>query len=157
MCETDYSGYPDYRDDTLKALQVTLNLGLDSRFVIETRLYPASLPAACRTPASYPTRGDPRRSKRRLPPTAVRSRRLSSVETAQQSECGCFLLDGPGRIPVPAGHAGVSRAELTTSSQAAAMDCSRPGALLAADGDPGGPVEQNRPADHPAGAIFAAR
>jgi len=38
MCETDYSGYPDCRDDTLKALQVTLNLGLDSRFVIETPL-----------------------------------------------------------------------------------------------------------------------
>lgn len=38
MCETDYSGYPDCRDDTLKALQVTLNLGLNSRFVIETPL-----------------------------------------------------------------------------------------------------------------------
>jgi 7-cyano-7-deazaguanine synthase len=36
MCETDYSGYPDCRDDTLKALQVTLGLGLDQRFVIET-------------------------------------------------------------------------------------------------------------------------
>ena len=38
MCETDYSGYPDCRDDTLKSLQVTLNLGLASRFVIETPL-----------------------------------------------------------------------------------------------------------------------
>jgi 7-cyano-7-deazaguanine synthase len=38
VCETDYSGYPDCRDDTLKALQVALNLGLDSRFVIETPL-----------------------------------------------------------------------------------------------------------------------
>ena len=38
MCETDYSGYPDCRDDTLKALQVALNLGLDHRFVIETPL-----------------------------------------------------------------------------------------------------------------------
>lgn len=38
MCETDYSGYPDCRDDTLKALQVALNLGLDARFVIETPL-----------------------------------------------------------------------------------------------------------------------
>jgi 7-cyano-7-deazaguanine synthase len=38
MCETDYSGYPDCRDDTLKALQVTLSLGLDTRFVLETPL-----------------------------------------------------------------------------------------------------------------------
>lgn len=38
MCETDFSGYPDCRDDTMKALQVTLNLGLDRRFVVETPL-----------------------------------------------------------------------------------------------------------------------
>jgi 7-cyano-7-deazaguanine synthase len=38
MCETDYSGYPDCRDDTLKALQVTLTLGMDQRFVIHTPL-----------------------------------------------------------------------------------------------------------------------
>ncbi|AMO23255.1 7-cyano-7-deazaguanine synthase QueC [Ramlibacter solisilvae] len=38
MCETDYSGYPDCRDDTLKALQVTLGLGLDTRMVIDTPL-----------------------------------------------------------------------------------------------------------------------
>lgn len=38
MCETDYSGYPDCRDDTLKALQVALSLGLDHRFVVETPL-----------------------------------------------------------------------------------------------------------------------
>lgn len=38
MCETDYSGYPDCRDDTLKSLQVSLNLGMDSRFVIHTPL-----------------------------------------------------------------------------------------------------------------------
>jgi queuosine biosynthesis protein QueC len=36
MCETDFSGYPDCRDDTMKALQVALNLGMDSRFVVET-------------------------------------------------------------------------------------------------------------------------
>lgn len=38
MCETDYSGYPDCRDDTLKSLQVTLSLGMDARMVIETPL-----------------------------------------------------------------------------------------------------------------------
>jgi 7-cyano-7-deazaguanine synthase len=38
MCETDYSGYPDCRDDTLKALQAALSLGLDSRVTIHTPL-----------------------------------------------------------------------------------------------------------------------
>lgn len=38
VCETDYSGYPDCRDDTIKALQVALNLGMESRFVLETPL-----------------------------------------------------------------------------------------------------------------------
>ena len=38
MCETDYSGYPDCRDDTIKALQVTLNLGLATRMVLHTPL-----------------------------------------------------------------------------------------------------------------------
>jgi 7-cyano-7-deazaguanine synthase len=38
MCETDYSGYPDCRDNTLKALQVALSLGLDNPTVVETPL-----------------------------------------------------------------------------------------------------------------------
>ena len=38
MCETDYSGYPDCRDDTLKSLQATLNLGMNTRLVIHTPL-----------------------------------------------------------------------------------------------------------------------
>jgi 7-cyano-7-deazaguanine synthase len=38
MCETDFSGYPDCRDDTLKALQVALGLGMDASFTIETPL-----------------------------------------------------------------------------------------------------------------------
>lgn len=38
VCETDYSGYPDCRDDTMKSLQVALNLGMQSRFVIHTPL-----------------------------------------------------------------------------------------------------------------------
>jgi 7-cyano-7-deazaguanine synthase len=38
MCETDFSGYPDCRDDTIKALQATINLGMEARFVFETPL-----------------------------------------------------------------------------------------------------------------------
>jgi 7-cyano-7-deazaguanine synthase len=38
MCETDYSGYPDCRDNTLKALQVAISLGLDSPMTVETPL-----------------------------------------------------------------------------------------------------------------------
>jgi len=38
MCETDFSGYPDCRDDTLKALQVALNLGMDTRLNLATPL-----------------------------------------------------------------------------------------------------------------------
>lgn len=38
MCETDYSGYPDCRDDTIKTLQVALNLGMERRFVLHTPL-----------------------------------------------------------------------------------------------------------------------
>lgn len=38
MCETDFSGYPDCRDDTIKAMQVALNLGMERRFVLHTPL-----------------------------------------------------------------------------------------------------------------------
>ena len=38
VCETDYSGYPDCRDDTIKAMQVALNLGLEARLVLHTPL-----------------------------------------------------------------------------------------------------------------------
>ena len=38
MCETDYSGYPDCRDDTVKAMQVALTLGLDQRVTLHTPL-----------------------------------------------------------------------------------------------------------------------
>jgi 7-cyano-7-deazaguanine synthase len=38
MCETDYSGYPDCRDTTIKAFQVALSLGLDQQFDVETPL-----------------------------------------------------------------------------------------------------------------------
>ena len=36
VCETDFSGYPDCRDDTMKAMQLVLNLGMDTGFVIHT-------------------------------------------------------------------------------------------------------------------------
>lgn len=38
MCETDFSGYPDCRDDTIKAMQLALNLGMTRRFVLDTPL-----------------------------------------------------------------------------------------------------------------------
>jgi 7-cyano-7-deazaguanine synthase len=38
MCETDYSGYPDCRDDAIKAMQLALALGMDRRFVVHTPL-----------------------------------------------------------------------------------------------------------------------
>jgi 7-cyano-7-deazaguanine synthase len=38
VCETDFSGYPDCRDDTVKAMQLALNLGMERRFVLETPL-----------------------------------------------------------------------------------------------------------------------
>ena len=38
MCETDFSGYPDCRDDAIKAMQIALNLGMDARFVVHTPL-----------------------------------------------------------------------------------------------------------------------
>ena len=38
VCETDFSGYPDCRDDTIKAMQVALNLGMDARFAVHTPL-----------------------------------------------------------------------------------------------------------------------
>ncbi len=38
VCETDYSGYPDCRDDTMKAMQLALSLGMDKRLLIDTPL-----------------------------------------------------------------------------------------------------------------------
>jgi 7-cyano-7-deazaguanine synthase len=38
MCETDYSGYPDCRDETIKAMGRALELGMDRRFELHTPL-----------------------------------------------------------------------------------------------------------------------
>src|ERR1700694_2021402 len=38
MCETDYSGYPDCRNETIKALQAALNLGMNRTFDLHTPL-----------------------------------------------------------------------------------------------------------------------
>ena len=38
VCETDFSGYPDCRDDSMKAMQLALSLGMDKRFLIDTPL-----------------------------------------------------------------------------------------------------------------------
>ncbi len=37
-CETDFSGYPDCRDNTIKAMQIAINLGMDAHFVVHTPL-----------------------------------------------------------------------------------------------------------------------
>jgi 7-cyano-7-deazaguanine synthase len=38
MCETDYSGYPDCRQNTITAQEATLQLGIDPAFSIQTPL-----------------------------------------------------------------------------------------------------------------------
>ncbi len=38
MCETDYSGYPDCRRETIDAMEIALNLGMDQAFRVETPL-----------------------------------------------------------------------------------------------------------------------
>ena len=38
VCQTDYSGYPDCRKNTIEALQIALNLGMEKQFVLHTPL-----------------------------------------------------------------------------------------------------------------------
>lgn len=38
MCETDFSGYPDCRQNTIKAMELALSLGMDTRLSVETPL-----------------------------------------------------------------------------------------------------------------------
>ena len=54
MCETDFSGYPDCRDDAIKAMQVALNIGMNKRFILDrksTRLNSSHIPLS-RMPSS---------------------------------------------------------------------------------------------------------
>lgn len=38
VCQSDYSGYPDCRDDSIKAMQVAVNTGMDTAYVLHTPL-----------------------------------------------------------------------------------------------------------------------
>lgn len=38
VCETDYSGYPDCREETIKAVQHAISLGMDTAFTVHTPL-----------------------------------------------------------------------------------------------------------------------
>ncbi len=79
MCETDYSGYPDCRDDTIKALQVALNLGMERRFVLHT-------------PLMWLTKGDTWRLAERLGGSAL-------VQAVVEHTHSCYLGDRSHRHP----------------------------------------------------------
>ena len=79
MCETDYSGYPDCRDDTIKALQVALNLGMERRFVLHT-------------PLMWLTKGDTWRLAERLGGPAL-------VQAVVEHTHSCYLGDRSHRHP----------------------------------------------------------
>jgi 7-cyano-7-deazaguanine synthase len=79
MCETDYSGYPDCRDDTIKALQVALNLGMERRFVLHT-------------PLMWLTKGDTWRLAERLGGAAL-------VDAVVEHTHSCYLGDRSKRHP----------------------------------------------------------
>ena len=38
VCQSDYSGYPDCRDDSIKAMQVAVNSGMDAQYTLPTPL-----------------------------------------------------------------------------------------------------------------------
>jgi 7-cyano-7-deazaguanine synthase len=79
MCETDYSGYPDCRDDTIKALQVALNLGMERRFVLHT-------------PLMWLTKGDTWRMAEALGGAALVAAVVEHTHT-------CYLGDRTARHP----------------------------------------------------------
>ena len=56
VCETDFSGYPDCRDDTMKAMQIALSLGMDKRFLIETPLMWTDKAAPWKLAHAHPSR-----------------------------------------------------------------------------------------------------
>ncbi len=95
MCETDYSGYPDCRNDTIKALQIALNLGMDKQFELHTPLMwldkAATWALAERTRRSRAGRSDPRalahllsRRARRAARLGLWLRRMSGVQIARK-------------------------------------------------------------------------
>ncbi|MFT3779617.1 MAG: 7-cyano-7-deazaguanine synthase QueC [Ottowia sp.] len=59
VCETDYSGYPDCRDDAMKAMQVALSLGMDRRVVVDTPLMWIDKAATWRLAHDLGQRADP--------------------------------------------------------------------------------------------------
>lgn len=53
MCETDYSGYPDCRAETIEAMQRALNLGMAEEFTIHTPLMKLDKAATWRLAEEY--------------------------------------------------------------------------------------------------------
>ncbi len=93
MCETDFSGYPDCRDDAIKAMQVALNIGMESRFVLETPLmwldkaqtWALARKAGWRDPCQRPDRAQPHllsRRTRREARLGLRLRPMSGLRAA---------------------------------------------------------------------------
>ncbi|MDP3133104.1 MAG: 7-cyano-7-deazaguanine synthase QueC [Burkholderiaceae bacterium] len=66
VCETDFSGYPDCRDDTMKAMQLALSLGMDKRFLVDTPLMWIDKADTWRMTHDLGQRADPAGGGRRL-------------------------------------------------------------------------------------------
>ncbi|MDP3423782.1 MAG: 7-cyano-7-deazaguanine synthase QueC [Burkholderiaceae bacterium] len=66
VCETDFSGYPDCRDDTMKAMQLALSLGMDKRFLVDTPLMWIDKADTWRMAHDLGQRADPAGGGRRL-------------------------------------------------------------------------------------------
>ena len=105
VCETDYSGYPDCRDDTIKALQVTIGLGMDRRFVIETPLMwidKAATWALANALGGEPLRmgdrrGDPHMLPRRSDAPSCLGRRVRRLPRLRSAPAGLGYFRGRPR------------------------------------------------------------